>query len=575
MTSSAYGFGPELTTDGVRFRLWAPDAQAVSVIVEGSAPQPMTLGSEGAWEVLTAAAPGALYRFEIAGHRWPDPASRLQPQDVGGPSQVVDEASYAWGDAAWTGRPWREAVIYEAHVGICGGYEGLRARLPELAALGVTALELMPLSDFPGRRNWGYDGVLPYAPDSAYGHRDALKALIDTAHGHGLMVLLDVVYNHFGPEGNGLPAYASTFFDPGKPTPWGPAIDFSHPQVRRFFTENALYWLEVFHFDGLRLDAVHAIADQTWLGEMARAVRARLPNRQVHLVLENEANDAGLLEAGFDAQWNDDFHSVVHVLLTGETHGYYRGFADAPAERLARCLAEGFIYQGEALPDQADVRRGQPSGHLAPTAFVAFLQNHDQTGNRAFGERLTQLARPAALRAAMALLLLSPQVPLLFMGEEAGAREPFLFFTDFHGELAAAVREGRRKEFQHAPGFGDADERQAIPDPNAPATFEASRWTADAPDAEGWHGLISHLLTLRRTHLVPRLEGARSLGAAAIGPAAVLARWRLGDGAVLTLAVNLGDAAVTVDLPQAEPLLGAVAAYDHLAADTALAWLIP
>jgi maltooligosyltrehalose trehalohydrolase len=543
------------------------------VLVDDRPPLALQRDEGGFWRAWCDAQPGADYWFEVDGLRVPDPASRFQPRDVGGPSRVVDSGGYVWRYPDWRGRPWEEAVFYEVHVGTLGGYDGVRARLPALAELGITALELMPIADFSGARNWGYDGVLPYAPDSAYGPPDALRALIDAAHGHGMMVFLDVVYNHFGPEGNWLPEYAGAFFDAGSQTPWGAAIDFHNPVVRRFFTENALYWLDEFRFDGLRLDAVHAIIDQGWLLEMAATVRRSLAGRHVHLVLENEANSAAPLQAGFNAQWNDDFHNVMHVLLTGEAHAYYGDFAAAPAEKLARCLAEGFIYQGDPSPHHEGAPRGEASAHLPPTAFVSFLQNHDQVGNRAYGERLTGLARPEALRAAMVLLLLCPQIPLLFMGEEAGAREPFLFFTDFHGGLADAVREGRRREFARLPGFDDAAARAHIPDPNAPESFAASQWSENAPDAGAWRALVGGLLALRHRCLVKRLRGARAIGADAISGACVRAAWRLGDGAVLTIAVNLGDMAVNAALPAEPPLFGDRVQPDQVPAFTTLVWL--
>jgi len=567
-------FGPRLEADGAIFQIWAPGADAVKVLIEGRAATALSRDGEGFWTGAAPAHASDLYRFEVDGQAVPDPASRFQPHDVTGPSELIDPEVYAWRNADWTGRPWEETILYELHVGACGGFNGARERLAAIADLGVTAIELMPIGDFAGARNWGYDGVLPYAPDSAYGRPDDLRALIDDAHGHGLMVFLDVVYNHFGPEGNWLPSYAPTFFDEAKHTPWGAAIDFHKPAVRRFFTENALYWLKDFRFDGLRLDAVHAILDRSWLVELAAEVRARLPDRRVHLVVENENNDAKLLSEGFDAQWNDDFHNVLHVLLTGETQAYYRDFADRPAERLARCLGEGFIYQGEPSPNHDGRPRGAPSAGLPPTAFVSFLQNHDQVGNRAMGERLTTLAHPKALKAAMGLLLLCPQVPMLFMGEEAGAREPFLFFTDFHGDLAKAVREGRRKEFAGQPGFSDPAACARIPDPNALATFEASRWTTAAPDAADWRALVTTLLTLRRTRIVPGLAGCRSLGAKAADDKAVLARWRLGRGETLTLAVNLGETDVGADLPESPTLFGARSG-DVIPAFSALAWITP
>jgi maltooligosyltrehalose trehalohydrolase len=568
-----YRFGPRLDPGGVRFQLWAPRAKSVGVAIGDQPALPMSRDDQGFWSIGTGVGAGALYRFEVDGQSVPDPASRFQPTGVGGPSQVIDPSVYVWKNPDWRGRPWEETVFYEAHAGLLGGFDGLRGRLPELAALGVTAIELMPIGEFTGARNWGYDGVMPFAPDSAYGRPDALRALIDDAHGHGLMVFLDVVYNHFGPAGNWLPNYAPEFFEAAEKTPWGAAIDFHEAAVRRFFTENALYWLGEFRFDGLRLDAVHMILDQSWLVEMAGEVRGAFASRHVHLVLENENNDADLLRAGFDAQWNDDFHNVLHVLLTGETHAYYRDFADHPAERLARCLAEGFIYQGEPSPNHDGRRRGQLSADLPSTAFVNFLQNHDQVGNRAFGERLTRLADTRALKAAMALLLLCPQIPMLFMGEEVGAREPFLFFTDFHGELAAAVRDGRRSEFGRLPGFGDPNERDAIPDPNAVGAYEASRWTDGAPDAADWRAFISEHLAVRRADLMPRLRGASSLGARAVGEKAVVARWRLADGATLTIGANLAAEPVAAALPDAAPLVGSPGAL--LDGFTTLAWISP
>ena len=539
-------WGPEpLAGGGTRFAIWAPGVEALTLEIEGTAPQPMTPEAEGWFASDTDAAPGTHYRYRLPdGTAVPDPAARAQAGDVHGWSVVTDPAGYGWRQADWRGRPWTEAVVQELHVGVLGGYAGVVARLEAIAATGFTAIELMPLAATGGMRNWGYDGVLPYAPNAAYGSPDELKALIDAAHERGLMVLLDVVYNHFGPDGNYLPAYAPAFFKADVHTPWGGAIDFGREPVARFFIDNALYWLGEFGFDGLRLDAVHAIGDNGFLDRLAREVRTAFPDRHIHLVLENEHNDPDRLAGAYDAQWNDDFHNVLHVLLTGETHGYYRDFADAPEEKLARCLVEGFIYQGQGSPNQKGRARGKPSGHLSPIRFVSFLQNHDQIGNRALGERLTRLTDRARLRAATALLLLCPQIPLTFMGDETGSEAPFLFFTDFHDELADAVRNGRRAEFAGHPGFGDEAARAAIPDPNDRSTFEAS-CPAPGPDAAGWQALYRELLTIRHARIVPRLDDAMAIGAEVVGDRAVVARWRLGD-AVLTLAINLGDAAVAV-----------------------------
>jgi maltooligosyltrehalose trehalohydrolase len=568
--------GPVWLADGlVRFQLWAPGCARVGLELDEISAAAMTSLGDGWFRLETAAKPGARYRFRVAPDlAVPDPAARAQDGDVHGWSVLVAPEAYPWRHPDWPGRPWREAVLYEVHCGLLGGLRGVTEQLPRIAELGVTALQLMPLNAVSGTRNWGYDGVLPYAIAPAYGSPQDLKALVDTAHGLGVMVLLDVVYNHFGPDGNYLPAYADGFFDETRRTPWGPAIAFNREPVARFFIDNALYWLETFRLDGLRLDAVHAIGDNGFLDAMAAEIRARIVERRVHLVLENETNDAARLSAGFDAQWNDDFHNVVHVLLTDETSSYYQDFADRSAERLARCLAEGFIYQGQGSANHDGAPRGAPSGHLPPTAFVSFLQNHDQVGNRALGERLTRLAPPNRLRAAMGLLLLCPQIPMLFMGEEDGSTSPFLFFTDFHDDLADAVREGRRREFAKFPAFADPQARQTIPDPNAKATFEASRPKA-GPDAQAWRALIVHLLRLRREHLAPHLDEAVSLGASAIGPKAVQARWRLEDN-IYTLAVNLGEAAVALRAaPQKPPLavVGEAPAQGQLAPATFAAWL--
>jgi maltooligosyltrehalose trehalohydrolase len=533
-----------LAPGSTRFALWAPDAKRVELELNGAGRLPMDREDSG-WHLLQVdCGAGTRYRYAIDGDLLvPDPASRAQPDDVHGPSQVVDHRSYAWQNYGWRGRPWQETVLYELHAGLFGGYAGVEEQLPRLAELGVTAIELMPLNEFPGDRNWGYDGVLPYAPESAYGTPDQLKQLIDTAHGLGLMVFLDVVYNHFGPDGNYLGRYAKGFFRHDVHTPWGDAIDFRRREVRDFFIDNALMWVNDYRFDGLRFDAVHAITERDFLTEMAERIRASLePGRHVHLVLENEHNDASLLGSAYDAQWDDDWHNVMHTLLTGETQGYYGDFCTDATAKLARCLGEGFIYQGETT--RRGEGRGEPSGHLPPTAFVAFLQNHDQTGNRAFGERLISLADPDALRAATTLLLLSPMVPMLFMGEEWGARQPFLFFTSHHGELAERVREGRRNEFAEFGDFASEEQRARIPDPNAASTFDASRpdFTARSePGHAEWLALHRALLALRHAEIMPRLEGSQALGAQPIADKAVVARWRLGDGRVLRIELNLGE----------------------------------
>ncbi|GAB2803114.1 malto-oligosyltrehalose trehalohydrolase [Halomonas shantousis] len=548
-------FGAQVLDENrTRFVLWAPSIHKVCVEIEGRPSLPMTPAGEGRFEVEADCGHGARYRYRIfgdgddQGSLVPDPASRAQAGDIDGPSLVIDPRRYVWKHPDWRGRPWHETVLYELHVGALGGFAGVRQQLGYLASLGVTAIELMPVSEFPGGRNWGYDGVLPYAVEAAYGSPEEMKALIDEAHAHGLMVFLDVVYNHFGPDGNYLASYAETFFRNDITTPWGPSIDFREPAVRRYFIDNALMWLQEYRLDGLRFDAVHAISERDFLVEMAQTIRAQVdPQRHVHLVLENEGNTASLLEPEYySAQWSDDWHNVMHVLLTGEHEGYYSDFTDDATAKLVRCLSEGFIYQGER--SRHGHVRGEPSAHLPPSAFVAFLQNHDQTGNRALGERLSVLADPDALAAATVLLLLSPMVPLLFMGEEWGSTRPFLFFTEHHDELADAVREGRRSEFADFSAFRDEATRQKIPDPNALQTFEDSvpdfARREQAPH-DAWLSRYQTLLALRHGEIVPRLDGSAALGAEALGDKAVVARWRMNDDSQLVIALNLGDTPAT------------------------------
>ena len=548
-------WGPTLAEDGTTFRLWAPDRDVVTLEIADGDAVPMTRSADGWFSTSAPVGPGTRYRFRLSDDlAVPDPASRVQSGGVHGWSVVVDHAAYDWRTTDWIGRPWEEMVIQEVHVGTLGGFASVADHLPAIAALGVTAIELMPVNAFGGTRNWGYDGVLPYAPAESYGTPDELKALVDRAHELGLAVFLDVVYNHFGPDGNYLGAYAKGFFHADVDTPWGGAVAVDQASVHRYFVDNALMWLTEYRFDGLRFDAVHAIENDNFLDAMAAELREKTAGRHVHLVLENEGNDADRLHpAAFDAQWNDDFHNVLHVLLTGETNAYYADFSDGPAECLARCLSEGFIYQGEGSPNQDGKPRGKPSAHLSPTAFVAFLQNHDQIGNRAMGERLTLLADRQKLRAATALLLLGPQIPLLFMGDEQGSESPFLFFTDFHDELADAVREGRRKEFAKFAAFADPEARKAIPDPNAQETFHRSRAHPGA-DATAWQDLYRNLLKIRHDAIVPRLRDTTAIGAEAIGKGAVVARWKMGDGAVLTIVLNLGEEAIAVPEIEASPL---------------------
>ncbi len=566
-------FGAQFAADGsVEFRLWAPGAAAVQLSLErarASSRLDMRAAADGWYRAAArGVAAGDAYAFHIdGGLQVPDPASRYNPRDVHAPSAVVDPEAFEWSDAGWRGRPWEQAVVYELHVGTFtpeGTFNAAVERLDYLMRLGVTALELMPVADFPGTRNWGYDGVLPFAPDASYGTPDELKSLVAAAHARGLMMLLDVVYNHFGPEGNYLHAYAPQFFNPRHPTPWGAAINFDADgarTVRDFFVHNALYWIEEFNFDGLRLDAVHAIADDSRphiVAELAAAVRAG-PGRErhVHIVLENDRNQATFLERDAqrrpryaDAQWNDDFHHALHVLATRERDGYYADYVERPLQMLGRALAEGFVYQGEPSVFRAGAPRGEISRHLPLSAFVTFVQTHDQVGNRAFGERIDRIADPGALRLGVICLLLAPSIPMLFMGEEFAASAPFQFFCDFGGDLANAVRDGRCREFAGFTRFSDPGAQAAIPDPNAESTFLASKldWQETAaPGHRDWHTLYSDLLGLRRRHVAPHLASGTEAGRYALDGAHGLAvDWIFVDGARLHLRANFAAAPAAV-----------------------------
>jgi malto-oligosyltrehalose trehalohydrolase len=557
-------FGTEILTDGrVRFRLWAPSHPEIGLELDDAQPVPMQPADQGWHELVTDRAhPGTRYRFILPdGLRVPDPASRHQPDDVHGPSEVIDPSTHAWRDAGWRGRRWEEAVLYELHIGAFtpeGTFRAAIDKLDHLVSLGITALQIMPVSDFPGRRNWGYDGVLPYAPDASYGRPEDLKALVEAAHERGLMVMLDVVYNHFGPEGNYLHAIACEAFTDRHKTPWGAAINMDGPgsgPVRAYFIHNALYWIEEYHLDGLRLDAVHAILDDSpkhLLEELAERVRAAVPDRLVHLVLENEENQSTRLVRAEDgrprwytAQWNDDVHHVLHVAASGESKAYYADY-HGDTEKLGRALAEGFAFQGERMPYRGHVR-GESSAKLPPSAFVAFIQNHDQVGNRAFGDRLSHFARAEAVRAVAATYLLLPQVPMLFMGEEWAAAQPFPFFADFGPELAEAVRKGRREEFARFPEFQDPAMRERIPDPTAEATFAAAklRWEETAqPEHARWLDWYRRAIATRHAEIVPRLAEIHRAGRyEVLSEGAVVVRWSLGGG-TLTLATNLSAAQV-------------------------------
>lgn len=541
-----------VAADTVRFRLWASGQSEVTLRLSAKDIE-MTPTGNGWFEVEVAGVkPGEEYQYVLDdGKTVADPASRAQRDDVGGPSLVIDPARYAWQNTGWAGRAWEETVVYELHIGTFtpqGTFRAAIDKLPHLAGLGITMIEVLPLAQFGGRRGWGYDGVLLYAPHAAYGSPEDFKAFVDAAHGYGISVVLDIVLNHFGPEGNYLPLLSPDFFHPERTTPWGAAIAWDVDAVRRYIVEAPLYWLQEYNLDGLRFDAIDQIEDSQQphvLIEIAQRIRAEIPQRPIHLTTEDCRNviflhprDADGSAPLFTGEWNDDFHNAVHVFATGETHAYYQDFADQPEKGVARALTEGFIYQGQVSPQSGEARgvdsRGQP-----PVTFVDFIQNHDQVGNRAQGERLISLAGADRSKVMLAMLLLSPHIPLLFMGEEYGETHPFLFFTDFHGDLARAVREGRAREFAGHAGH----EGESVPDPNAEQTFIASRldWhKPETPEGQAWMALTRQLLTLRQQYIVPLLAraGGHSGNAVKTAPGFLAVSWTFPQG-TLSMAVNI------------------------------------
>lgn len=549
-------FGAELLdAGGVRFRIFAPAAKEVKLALEHRAPLAMRAYGRG-WHELAVidAGAGVRYRYLLPdGTHVADPASRFQPEDVSGPSEVIDPAAYAWQGSEWRGRPWSEAVLYELHVGTFtpeGTFRAAIDKLDHLAALGVTAIELMTIADFPGTRNWGYDMVLLYAPDSAYGRPEDLKAFVEAAHARGLMVFLDVVYNHFGPEGNFLPKYFPEIMSKEHKTAWGAALNFdgecSH-EARELILQNALFWLEEYNIDGLRLDATHAIIDHSpkhLLEELVERVQAYAGERHIHLILENENNIAKLLTRSsegecdrYTAQWN---HDIDHLLGAGFVGGMDERKQDDRGEtdRLGKAIAEGFVIAAQENKDEYEA-----GCHVPPTAFVAFLQSHDLVGNRIFGERVTALQSRQTVRALAAVYLLLPQIPMLFMGEEWGATSPFLYFCDFHGDLGKALREGRREQIGKLPGVSQEDLDKA-PDPQAESTFRSCQLKWDElNDAEHRELLefYTRLVAVRRERITPLLRGlsARCGSYEVLGPGAVKVHWDLPRGVKLHLAANL------------------------------------
>lgn len=566
-------FGAQVIDGGVEFRVWAPGHGTVDVVLYGPDVEevlPLTDEGDGWFAArVEGAGAGTRYRYRLdGGDAFPDPASRSQPDGVHEPSEVVDPSAFAWTDDGWRGVAREDLVIYELHVGTFtpeGTFDAAIGRLDALASLGVTAVEPMPVASFPGGRNWGYDGVSLYAPDASYGGPEALRRFVDAAHARGLAVILDVVYNHLGPEGNYLPAFTSGRYFTGRHhTPWGDAVNFDGPDsgpVREFVIQNALHWAHEYHVDGLRLDATHAILDDSAvhvLAEVARRVRESLPaGRPFVFIAEDERNERLLVTPqtegglGLDAVWADDFHHQVRRLLAGDHEGYFADYAGTAGE-IAETLRQGWFYRGQHSANHGCPRGTETEG-LPSTVFVHAIQNHDQVGNRAHGERLHHQVPLPSYRAAVALLLLSPGTPLLWMGQEWAATAPFLYFTDHPDELGRLVTEGRRKEFGKFSAFADPEAQARIPDPQAAGTFRRSKldWSERGrPPHAGILALHRMLLHLRRTHPALRERDGASFAAVALGDDAIALR-HASDGDALLLVAACGDG-VSADLTSME-----------------------
>ena len=551
-------FGAEIEQSGsVRFRLFAPGTASVQLKFEGNDPAQAMLSPEPGWyeHISDRAGAGTLYTFLLAdGTEVPDPAARYQPRDVHGPSEVIDPDTFTWTDEKWTGRPWEEVVLYELHVGTFtpeGTFRSALPKLDHLVELGITAIELMCVTDFAGNRNWGYDGVLLYAPDSAYGRPEDMKAFVDAAHQRGLMVLLDVVYNHFGPEGNYLTKYFPQILSECHTTPWGCGLNFDsegNGEVREFIVENALYWLEEFHVDGLRVDASHAMIDESpkhVLDELRDSVKAAGGGRKIHLILENECSmaerlkrDANGAPESYSAQWN---HDITHLLaaILGRSCQDRRSDDGGETQKLGEALTHGFVIA-------ADESHTHISSKVPPTAYISFIQTHDLVGNRIFGDRITSAAAAVRVKAIAAIYLLLPQIPMLFMGEEWAESAPFPFFCDYHGPLADEVRKGRRDQLSRQDPAPSEEEMQRAPDPQAEATLRSAQlhWgeIQSEPHA-GWLSWYRKLLQVRRDSVVPLLPGIhRRCGSyEVLGPGALKATRDLAGGSKLHLAANLCD----------------------------------
>jgi maltooligosyltrehalose trehalohydrolase len=573
--------GAWLEEGRTRFRVWAPDRARVEVRVTSAAAGETTTtlvaGEAGYFETaLDGLAPGDRYQYLLDGQGpFPDPVSRYQPEGVHGPSMLVDPGAFAWSDHDWRGVAPDTLVIYELHVGTftpTGTFRAAIDRLPHLRDLGITAIELMPVADFPGQRNWGYDGVALFAPARCYGTPDDLRALVDAAHAAGLAVLLDVVYNHVGPDGAYLFTYSPWYFTDLRPSPWGKGVNLDGPfsdEVRAFIVENALHWVHEYHVDGLRLDATHAMHDdgpRHFLAELAARVHAAAAPRQVAVIAEDHRNLAAMVTPedaggwGLDGVWADDLHHQVRRALAGDSDGYYADFSGRTAD-IATTVRQGWFFTGQVSSYLSEPRGTDPAG-VPARHFVVCLQNHDQIGNRAFGTRLHDEVPLAAVRAATTLLLTAPQTPLLFMGQEWAATSPFLYFTDHHAELGRLITEGRRHEFSRFAAFHDVDLRQRIPDPQALQTFEASRLAWDERSLQPHAGMLRlHQALLRLRANTPALHG--SAGGVRIAEALdedTLVVVRTAGPATVVVVVRLRGAGAADLAPTLAPLDTAAAA---------------
>ncbi|MCB5200756.1 malto-oligosyltrehalose trehalohydrolase [Loktanella sp. TSTF-M6] len=522
-----WGARPATDTDW-DFAIWSPDRDSLDLMLNGVT-HPMTRDADGVFRARLPARAGDSYGYMLDGQPVPDPASRRQAGGVHDLSMLTRPPQ---APSPWVGRDWPEAVICEIHIGTftdAGTFQAAAEKLGDLAAVGINTVEVMPIAQFGGNQGWGYDGVLPNAVHPAYGTPQDFANFVAVAHDLGISVILDVVYNHFGPDGAYIHALTPAFFDHGRSTPWGPAVDFTQDPVRTFFFQNAAMCVNDFGVDGFRFDAVHQLVDpspEPFFHALTGGLRAMDAGRPLHLIAEDERNLTTDRDAGrIDAQWNDDFHHAVHCLLTGESEGYYRNYAADPMADLTRALAEGQVEQGQP---RVGASRGAPSGHLPASAFVNANQTHDQIGNRALGDRLITLAGAEAMRIAHALLLTAPYVPMLFQGEEIGSRTPFPFFCDFTGDLADAVRNGRKAEFADFDGFkGD------LPDPLAEATRDMARPYAHPPeDAGEWSRLTARLLGWRATQVMPlvRTGGAQPARVRTTGTSSAVASWGYNGG---------------------------------------------